>query len=1159
MSSLNVSIYADASQAIEAFGKLKDKTTDLERGFDKIGKSFDKFGSLATKSLTVPIAAGTTAFALATKKATDFDNGMREVLTLLPKLSNEGFESLKQETLAFSKEIGKVPEEVVPALYQSLSAGVPRENVFDFLKTAAEASVAGVAELETSVDGLTSVTNAYGTEVLNVNRASDIMFQTVKQGKTDFTQLSKNLFNVIPTASALGVQFEEIGAAIAVMTAQGTPTSVTTTQIRQALVELNKEGSTTDKAFREIAGTSFKEFIEQGGTLQEALQMLAEKAAKSGKDVSSMFSSVEAGNAALALSGKNASKFKDALDQMNNSAGATAEAFKKIDDGPARQFEKIKSELSSLVIELGNSLLPVVNEDLLPVIRDKAVPLAEKMILTIISLIKTFSDLPAPLQAASVGFVALAAGFGPALKGIVGLGKGLTEAKKTISDFKNAVSTLKTSASSIQGLSTAWKALNTVMVATPIGIITAVSAGLAILAVNAYKTGQEIRRLKKELYDNSNTDTSDLMGLNREADNIALLFREYNNLAKAKNLDAEETKRLNELTEELTSLFPNLKTKMLDAYSVIDARKAKDEDFLTSEETEKLSRAAENYKKVTDEYNKAKAYFDTGIYQDLNALDAAGAVRPELLEEARKEAEKWKSQQDALNAEITRLNTSIRERKALSIDGISITDKEIEANNNLSKSTKDKTKSYEDYLALLKQAEEEEKRRVSNLRNMGAEISDAEALEAKKDKVGAILTEMSTALNLNTNQIKYLSDNYGYALDSIKTDRFSELVKEIENSISAYERGVAVAEEFGDKVSEAEQQGQKSEIVRSGIESITNELELTTEQVEILKEKFGELWKTPTQSLASYFSANWLQMLNDTIGYTSDFYSAVQEMKIQAIEYEQEKNEERKEAALEAIEEEKKARLEAIGIMANSQKQSLLKEIKQLQNRQKVALGLYEQERIKAELEEKQKELAKIQIEEEAKAKQMEVEKNYNNEKMKLEYNSQMESWKMSLVQASASIAQASISALASSMAVPFPANIAAYATLLGIIAAGSVNLVKLSKAKPSEPKYLAKGGLVERRNGGINAVIGEGASDEAVIPLEDRILSKIGSQIFEASKGEDGTYYAERHLLGANTNTAETVFNQPVYLMLDGKIVASTILNLSKRGVKVVSQRGIL
>ncbi|MBW5409754.1 phage tail tape measure protein [Brachyspira hampsonii] len=1156
MSSLNVSIYADASQAIEAFGKLKDKTTDLEKGFDKIGKSFDKFGSLATKSLTVPIAAGTTAFALATKKATDFDNGMREVLTLLPKLSNEGFESLKQETLAFSKELGKVPEEVVPALYQSLSAGVPRENVFEFLKTAGEAAIAGVAELETSVDGLTSVTNAYGTEVLNTNRASDIMFQTLKLGKTDFTQLSKSLFNVIPTASALGVKFEDIGAAIAVMTAQGTPTSVATTQIRQALVELNKEGSITDIAFREIAGKSFKEFIEQGGTLQEALQMLAEKADKSGKDISSMFSSVEAANAGLALSGKNADKFKDALDQMNNSAGATAEAFKKIDDGPARQFEKMKAELSALVVELGNSLLPVVNEDLLPVMQDKIVPIAEKMILTIISLIKTFSDLPAPLQAVSVGFVALAAGFGPALKGIVGLSKGITEAKKTIKDFKNAVSTLKTAASSIQGLSTAWKALNTVMIASPVGIITALTVGLGALAVKAYKLNQEY----KALIDTSNQLANSTKELNDNSFKDVGLFEEYQKLASAKELDAAATERLNQVTDKLTRLYPNLKTVVLDGITYIDSATMKLEDYRTAEESIQIQTIETKIKELEE---KSKIY-NTAVENLRSSLYASGMGESQANDEILKSSdyEKLSEVENTLNTlekQRNDLNQSMHLRQSLTRDGIDLETKEKEANEKSinaikgkSDAVKDKTKTYEDYLALLKKAEAEENRRVSNLRNMGAEISDAEALEAKKDKVGAILTEMSTVLNLNANQIKYLSDNYGYALDSIKTDRFSELVKEIENSISAYERGVSVAEEFGDKVSEAEQQGQKSEIVRSGIESITNELELTTEQVEILKEKFGELWKTPTQSFSDYFSANWLQMLNDTIGYTNDFYSAIQEMQIQAIEFEIEKNEERKEAALEAIEEEKNARLEAIGIMEDSQKQSLLNEIKQLQNRQKVALGLYEQERIKAELEEKQKELAKIQIEEEAKAKQMEVEKNYNNDKMKLEYNSQMESWKMSLAQATASIAQASISALASAMAVPFPANIAAYATLLGIIAAGSVNLGTLSQAKPQEPKYLAKGGLVERRNGGINAVIGEGASDEAVIPLEDRILSKIGSQIFEASKGEDGSY-------SVDTNTSETIFNQPVYLMLDGKIVASTMLNLSKRGVKVVSQRGIL
>ena len=1157
MSKLNVYINADASQAIEAFGKLKDKTTDLEKGFDKIGKSFDKFGSLAAKSLTVPIAAGTTAFALATKKAIDFDNGMRKILSLLPNLSKDSLNVLRDDLLDFAKEAGKAPEEVVTAAYDALSAGVPEDNLFEFLEQASKGAVAGVTDMSVAVDGLTSVVNAYGQETLSFQNASDVIFSTIKIGKASYEELAGTLYNVIPTASAIGVKFEDIGAAIALMTSMGTPTAQATTQIRQALVELNKEGSTADNTFKEISGKSFKEFIQEGGNLQEALQMMEESARANGKEVTSMFSSVEAGNAVLSLSGKNAKAFKETLEEMNKSAGATNEAFKAIDDGPARQFERIKAETEALVIELGNNLLPVAEESLLPFFKDSLIPTAEKLINTIGALIGAFNNLPAPMQAVSAGTVGLIAGFGPALKGIVGLSRGMSEAKKTISDFKNAVNVLKTSAGSIQALSTAWKALNTVMIASPVGIITALTVGLGALAVKAYKLNQEY----KALIETSNQLANSTKELNDNAFKDVGLFEEYQKLASAKELDAAATERLSQITDKLTRLYPNLKTVVLDGITYIDSATMKLEDYRTAEEATQIQTIESKIKELEDKRQICQKTFE-GWKQSLYSIGADdNYIQRELDLGNSSDYNELKKVEDTL-AQLEKqrndLNQSMHLRQSLTRDNIDLEGKEAAANQKSINAIKGKgnalkenVKSYEDYLAELKKAEAEENRRVSNLRNMGAEISDAEALEAKKDKVGSILTEMSTVLNLNANQIKYLSDNYGYALDSITTDRFSELVKEIENSISAYERGAAVAEEFGDKVSEAEQQGQKSEIVRSGIESITNELELTTEQVEILKEKFGELWKTPTQSLASYFSANWLQMLNDTIGYTGDFYSAVQEMKIQAIEYEQEKNEERKEAALEAIEEEKKARLEAIGIMENSQKQSLLKEIKQLQNRQKVALGLYEQERIKAELEEKQKELAKIQIEEEAKAKQMEVEKNYNNEKMRLEYNSQMESWKMSLAQATASIAQAGISALASAMAVPFPANLAAYATLLGIIAAGSVNLATLSQAKPQEPKYLAKGGLVERRNGGINAVIGEGASDEAVIPLEDRILSKIGSQIFEAAKNNDGIYEV-------NTQS-ETSFNQPVYLMLDGKIVASTMLNLSKRGVKVVSQRGIL
>lgn len=1158
MSSLNVSIYADASQAIEAFGKLKDRTTDLEKGFNKIGKAFSNFGSLATKSLTVPIVASTTAMGLASKKAIEFDNGMREVLTLLPELGNESFEKLKNQALSFSKDIGKAPEETVKALYQALSAGIPRENVFEFLKTAGEASIAGVSDLRTSVDGLTSVTNAYGSEILNAQKASDIMFQTVKLGKTDFTQLSNNLYNVIPIASAIGVQFEDIGAAIAAMTAQGVPTSVATTQMKQALSELNKEGSVAYETFKQISGESFKDFIAGGGNLQEALQMMSDYAEKTGKEVTSMFSSVDAGNAVLALSGKNASKFKDYLDQVRNSVGATSEAFKKIDDGAARQFERLQAELSALVIELGNNALPLINESFIPLFRDTLVPIIDDAIRTISSLIKAFNNLPAPLQATTVGIIGITAGLGPALQGIGSLRKSFVETKKIINDFKGAIGSLKTSASSIQALSTVWKGFNTVVLASPVGVVTALTVGLGALALKAYKLNQEY----KQLIENSQKLTSSTKELNDNAFKDLGLFQEYQKLASSKELDAAATERLNQVTEKLTRLYPNLKTVVLDGITYIDSATMKLEDYRTAEEATNIQTIESTIKELEKQrkiYQKALEGWKQSLYAigaDDNyiqrELDLGNSSDYNELKKVEDELAKLEKQRNDLNQ-------NMQLRQSLTRDGIDLETKEQKANQKSidaikkkSDTVKEHTKTYEDYLKELKKAEEDETRRVKNLNALGAEINDADALEAKKNKVSSILTEMSTALNLNSNQIKYLSKNYGYAFDSIKTDRFDELVKEIENSITAYERNVEVAEEFGEKISEAEREGAKSEIVRSGIESITNEIKLTNEQVEILKQKFGDLWKVNTLDFSSYFASNWSSMFNDVADNMSDLYTAVQDLKIQAIEFEIDKTEERKELALKAIEEEKKARLEALGIMENSQKQSLLNEIKQLKNRQNAALGLYEQERIKAELEEKQKELSKIQIEEEAKAKQLEIEKNYNNEKMRLEYNSRLENWKMSLAQATASMAQAGINALTSAMAVPFPANLVAYATLLGVIASGSINLAALSQAKPQEPKYLARGGVVERRQGGINAVIGEGANDEAVIPLEDKILSKIGSSIFEAADENNNESYSVK-------DASDISYNQPIYLMLDGKIVAATMLNLSKRGVKVVSERGIL
>lgn len=304
-------------------------------------------------------AAGAAVGAFAVTAVNDFasfQNKMNEVFTLLPGITKEQMGKMTEDVKAFSNETGKLPEEVIPALYQAISAGVPPDNVFDFLRTANEAAVGGVSSLETAVDGLSSVVNAYGVDVLSTKEASDAMFTAVRLGKTDFQQLSASLFNVVPTAAALGVSFDDVAAALAAMTAQGIPTSVATTQLRQAFVELSKEGTKTSTTFQAIAGQTFREFIASGHNVQDALALMEQAAKASGVGINDLFGSVEAGSAALALTGKGAQTFSDDLEAMGNKADATKGAFDTMADGIQQQTSKIVAKVKTLLIDVGGAL-----------------------------------------------------------------------------------------------------------------------------------------------------------------------------------------------------------------------------------------------------------------------------------------------------------------------------------------------------------------------------------------------------------------------------------------------------------------------------------------------------------------------------------------------------------------------------------------------------------------------------------------------------------------------------------------------------------------------------------------------------------------------------------------------------------------------------------
>lgn len=325
-------------------------------------KPFENTMSRVGKTAALAFAAvGTAAVAGAAKALTsfvDFQGQMNEVFTLLPGISQDAMDDMTGQVKGFAKEFGVLPDEVVPALYQSLSAGVPKDNVFEFLETAQKAAKGGVTDLTTAVDGISSVVNAYGSEVLNATQASDLMFTAVRLGKTNFSELSASLANVTPIASGLGVKFEDVSAALAAMTSKGTPTAQATTQLRSLFVELSKAGGKTAKVFEEMAGKTFQEFIAGGGNTAEALWLMQKAADESGVELQDLFGSVEAGAAALSLGSGDA--FTKNIEAMGKSAGATEDAFDQMMTGLGPIFDKVKAGVAVFLIDVGERLAPVV-------------------------------------------------------------------------------------------------------------------------------------------------------------------------------------------------------------------------------------------------------------------------------------------------------------------------------------------------------------------------------------------------------------------------------------------------------------------------------------------------------------------------------------------------------------------------------------------------------------------------------------------------------------------------------------------------------------------------------------------------------------------------------------------------------------------------------
>lgn len=304
--------------------------------------SFDVFGGLGISAAMV--------FAKASKDAYDFEKqfqkSMYEVATISSTISSSLTDYMNQ-VLEVTQRVPVAANDAAKALYQIVSAGHDGADAMEILEVSAKAAIGGVTDTATSADAITTILNAYKMSAAEAEKVSDMLFTTARLGKTTMGELGQSIAQAAPIAASYGVEIDQVLAAVASLTKQGTPTAQAMTQIRAAIIGTSKVLG--DGAFNTR-------------TFQEALEEVANRSKGSESKLRELVPEIEAVNGVLGMTGKNAKNAASDLEELGNSTGASEAAFKKMNETADAQLQLLQNNITAALRPLGEAILKEVSE-----------------------------------------------------------------------------------------------------------------------------------------------------------------------------------------------------------------------------------------------------------------------------------------------------------------------------------------------------------------------------------------------------------------------------------------------------------------------------------------------------------------------------------------------------------------------------------------------------------------------------------------------------------------------------------------------------------------------------------------------------------------------------------------------------------------------------
>jgi len=237
-----------------------------------LGESFKKLVAPAAIAEAAVLGLG----AVAVHLAGTFQEQMTQLVTGAGE-SQKNLKLVSDGILAISQTTGESTSQLAQGMFTIESAGDHGAKGLAILRDATEAAKESGAQMADTANALTTVIANYGNQGVSAANATNFLLGIVSNGKTTMQALASSISTVLPAAAKYGVSLNDVGGALATMTAQNGDAAASTTYLRQLLTSLASPSAASTKALASIGLSAQQVSDDMKKSLPDTLQLITDR------------------------------------------------------------------------------------------------------------------------------------------------------------------------------------------------------------------------------------------------------------------------------------------------------------------------------------------------------------------------------------------------------------------------------------------------------------------------------------------------------------------------------------------------------------------------------------------------------------------------------------------------------------------------------------------------------------------------------------------------------------------------------------------------------------------------------------------------------------------------------------------------------------------